>query len=535
MAREHQRANGCRVAGPERDGGGPHPLVLGDDVARAGLGSHRADLAVAKRAEAEPSSRCRALGPTSPVRGAGQRARPPAVDREHPCVGGQGDGLHLEGPAIDQEGMTRAPVHGGELVHATAVDPGRGDLGVGCEGNHSRGIRHRTGGAREREDERDREGGARGEARAHRHRRRDRHVERGQRSVSTRNRVQRAAHESRPRRLDRGGRRGSRGRDLGDTRQLRRPGPYDRSPDRGGGAHRAPPVYGHREHEALVVVGVVPDQVDTARRSEHLPSWPTSAVTSLRPLNRRYWWHDSIPDFWAIAKRSWAVLKSDKSLAWFPGALVPRDSWRSSRVFAGLVARDGHRRFGAPVSRVAADRVGARSRSATWRSRSCRPTSSPRLVAGADTRLQGGSSTVSSGLEVARTPDCTACCRGRSSPRRSASILNQLERQGHRRPDHRLAARARVEPRHLPHRPDPGARGHRRGRRVHAVQGPVPRTWGENVIGQARPRHRRVPRNDPRASSCSASGSPRARRWSRCCSARSASRGSSWRRRRWPR
>ena len=63
---------------------------------------------------------------------------------------------------------------------------------------------------------------------------------------------------------------------------------------------------------------------------------------------------------WEIAKRSWAVLKSDKSLAWFP-VLSVLASLAVFGVFGGLVARDRHRRH---VDRhvAAADRLGAHRR-----------------------------------------------------------------------------------------------------------------------------------------------------------------------------
>jgi hypothetical protein len=76
---------------------------------------------------------------------------------------------------------------------------------------------------------------------------------------------------------------------------------------------------------------------------------------------------------WEIAKRSWAVLKSDKSLAWFP-VLSFIASLIVVGAFAGLVALVGVDSEG---TKDALQPVGwVLIAAATSRSRSCRPTSS---------------------------------------------------------------------------------------------------------------------------------------------------------------
>jgi hypothetical protein len=103
---------------------------------------------------------------------------------------------------------------------------------------------------------------------------------------------------------------------------------------------------------------------------------------------------------WEIAKRSWAVLKSDKSLAWFP-VFSFLASLAVVGVFAGLVwatgldTNNGQRSMGAigwvfvvcayvGLAIVQTYFLGA-------------------LVAGADERLRGGQSSVSQGLQVANS------------------------------------------------------------------------------------------------------------------------------------
>ena len=96
---------------------------------------------------------------------------------------------------------------------------------------------------------------------------------------------------------------------------------------------------------------------------------------------------------WEIAKRSWAVLQSDKSLAWFPvfsllGSLVVFG------VFGGLVALAGHRqqrreRF------AQADGLGVHRARATSALAFVQTYFLAALVAGADARLRGRHSSVS--------------------------------------------------------------------------------------------------------------------------------------------
>jgi hypothetical protein len=103
---------------------------------------------------------------------------------------------------------------------------------------------------------------------------------------------------------------------------------------------------------------------------------------------------------WELAKRSWAVLRSDKSLAWFP-VLSFLASVVVLGAFAGLVAltgvdRDGSSDSLAPIgyvfivlAYVALAFVQTYFLAA--------------LVAGADARLRGGHSSVSTALEIANS------------------------------------------------------------------------------------------------------------------------------------
>jgi Family of unknown function (DUF6159) len=103
---------------------------------------------------------------------------------------------------------------------------------------------------------------------------------------------------------------------------------------------------------------------------------------------------------WEIAKRSWAILKSDKTLAWFPvlsflGSLVVFGAVAGPIALAGI-DRAGTNDSLAPMGYVfAAVGYVALAFVQTYFLAA--------LVAGADTRLQGGHSTVSSALEVANS------------------------------------------------------------------------------------------------------------------------------------
>ena len=129
---------------------------------------------------------------------------------------------------------------------------------------------------------------------------------------------------------------------------------------------------------------------------------------------------------WEIAKRSWAVLKSDKTLAWFP-VLSFLASIAVFAVFAGLVAAVGLDSGATkdslqPVGWVliALGYVGLAFVQTYFLAG---------LVAGADVRLHGGNSTVKGALQVANSR------LHRLLPWALVSatvtvIINQLERQG---------------------------------------------------------------------------------------------------------
>ncbi len=128
-----------------------------------------------------------------------------------------------------------------------------------------------------------------------------------------------------------------------------------------------------------------------------------------------------------MAKRSWAVLKSDKTLAWFP-VLSFLATLAVFAVFAGLVAATGiddSETGGAALQPIGWVFVAVGYLALA----SVQTFFLAALVAGADTRLKGGSSSVSSGLEVARSrlhrllPWAVVTAT-------VTLILNQLERQG---------------------------------------------------------------------------------------------------------
>jgi hypothetical protein len=103
---------------------------------------------------------------------------------------------------------------------------------------------------------------------------------------------------------------------------------------------------------------------------------------------------------WEIAKRSWAVLKSDKSLAWFP-VFSFLASLAVFGAFAGLVAAAGLDHQGSNDSLAPMGYVFvvlgyvALAFVQTYFLAA--------LVAGADARLQGGGSTISSAMQVANS------------------------------------------------------------------------------------------------------------------------------------
>ncbi len=129
---------------------------------------------------------------------------------------------------------------------------------------------------------------------------------------------------------------------------------------------------------------------------------------------------------WAIAKRSWAVLKSDKTLAWFPvfsfvASLVVVG------VMAGLIASMGidNKSTGDSLQPLGWVIIAVGYLALAF----VQTYFLAALVAGADTRLQGGNSTVKGALEVANSrlhrllpwAVITATV---------TLIINQLERQG---------------------------------------------------------------------------------------------------------
>ena len=129
---------------------------------------------------------------------------------------------------------------------------------------------------------------------------------------------------------------------------------------------------------------------------------------------------------WEIAKRSWAVLKSDKTLAWFPvfsfiGSVVVFAVFGGLVVLAGL-DHQGSQDSLAPMGWVfiAFGYVGLAFVQTYFLAA---------LVAGADVRLRGGTSNVSAAIAVANSRLHRLLPWAIVSATVSL-ILNQLERQG---------------------------------------------------------------------------------------------------------
>jgi hypothetical protein len=129
---------------------------------------------------------------------------------------------------------------------------------------------------------------------------------------------------------------------------------------------------------------------------------------------------------WAIAKRSWAVLKSDKSLAWFP-VLSFVGSLAVVGVIAGLVLATGTNDSSnanglAPFGYVL---IGIGYVALAF----VQTYFLAALVAGADARLKGHNSTVSSAIEIANSRLHRLLPWAVVSATVSI-VLNTLERQG---------------------------------------------------------------------------------------------------------
>ena len=230
-------------------------------------------------------------------------------------------------------------------------------------------------------------------------------------------------------------------------------------PDRTGAVDR------QRQDEPVVVVGVVAHEVDPSRSDKgghrrhsdfNLParSVDTGGMSRFQMS-------------WEIAKRSWAVLRADKTLAWFP-VLSALGFGRRGRGTRGAVPRGRHRRH---VDRhvVAADRLRAHRRRV------------PRAGDGADvlprrSRRRRRPAPPRSGQHAAER------ARHRQLPAPPAAAVGGRDRDGHHDPpgdrgalrahrhDRRPARRPGVEPGHVPRGADPRARGPRRGRRARSAR-----------------------------------------------------------------
>jgi len=129
---------------------------------------------------------------------------------------------------------------------------------------------------------------------------------------------------------------------------------------------------------------------------------------------------------WEIAKRSWAVLKSDKSLAWFP-VLSFLASLAVFGVFAGLVAAVG---IDDATTKTSLEPVGYVLIGLGYLALAFVQTYFlAGLVAGADRRLHGQDSTVRGALDIANSRLHRLLPWAVVSATVSI-IINQLERQG---------------------------------------------------------------------------------------------------------
>ena len=232
--------------------------------------------------------------------------------------------------------MTGAPEHRRHLVHDAARHAGRGLLG------RLRDPRDDRGGVLEAADlargDRDGDGerGARRQARADRHRRRHLRVEadRGADRAATSSRSTAATTRPHCGSTSRGSSVAV-GRDLDDA--VERVGAGD---DAAVGARLGADddlaVDGHREAEAVLVVGVVTDQVDAARaRARRARPESNGAGRTGRRWPVRWWERRSgghmgrFQNSIALAKSSWEVLRDDKQLTLLPLLSLRRPRWSS--------------------------------------------------------------------------------------------------------------------------------------------------------------------------------------------------------------
>src|SRR4051812_21296869 len=132
-----------------------------------------------------------------------------------------------------------------------------------------------------------------------------------------------------------------------------------------------------------------------------VPRPPGGAPTSPRPSHDRYWW--SMTRFqtsWEIAKRSWAVLKSDKSLAWFP-VLSAVASLIVVAIIGGLIAVAGidNKATGDSLQPIGWVLIVVAYLALAM----VQTYFLAALVAGADQRLRGNNSTVRLALDIANS------------------------------------------------------------------------------------------------------------------------------------
>ena len=202
---------------------------------------------------------------------------------------------------------------------------------------------------------------------------------------------------------------------------------------------------------------------------------------------------------WALAKASWAVLKSEKGLLWLPvlsfifSAIVvgvfALAVWATLGKDTGL---NGDTEYSANVVTYVlgfCTYIGVALVQTYFLAALC---------AGANEKLEGRDTNLGQALggrAVAPAPDPAVGRALRHAVRDHPGHRGALR---HPRPDHRQPHRRRVERRHVPHRPDHRLRGPRSDRRAEALGAPAQADLGREPDGADRSRAHRAHRVHPR-------------------------------------
>ena len=369
MAREQQRAEHRQVAAGQRRRDGEHARVLGDDVPRAADVAHLLGRGVAQRrrgrataATASHSARRDAYAEPTSVRGTPQCTTSTAI------AGGIATGVTDGVAAVDQQRVAGLAEQRGELVHQPARHagrrrsrprtPARAASSPVEPASPARSARARVSATASAELDDSPEPTGTVEL--------DRQVGGGHRA-----RPGRSAPVRRRRRSGPTSARRSRGSSPPSTATSTAPGSVVRdgghpaTATRRTAVTRARAVDRQGRTKPVVVVGVVAHEVhatgsDVAGHLGERTRRGRPRLTTPGPSRDRYWRPMSrFQTSWEIAKRSWAVLKSDKTLAWFP-VLSALGSLLVVAVIGGLIAGRRHRQLVdrrlAPADRLGPDR-----------------------------------------------------------------------------------------------------------------------------------------------------------------------------------